>query len=67
MTNLQLFIAIIVPMVFNGALIAMMANNSNARFASIEARLELMMDKIMELSDRMARVEERLARLDRRP
>jgi hypothetical protein len=71
MTNLQLFIAIIVPMLFNGALIALLANSSNSRFASlessnqsrfasIEARIELLTGKIMELSDRLARLEERL-------
>jgi hypothetical protein len=63
MTNLQLFIAIIVPMLFNGALIALLNNNTNARFASMEARLEPLTGKLMELSDRMARVEERLEHL----
>ncbi|MGO4879743.1 MAG: hypothetical protein ACLP59_02840 [Bryobacteraceae bacterium] len=62
MTNLQLFIAIVVPMLFNGALLALINNNVNVRFASIEARFELLTGKVAELSDRMARVEERLAR-----
>lgn len=43
MTNLQLFIAIIVPMLFNGALIALVDNNTNARFASLEALFEILM------------------------
>ncbi|MGO4879335.1 MAG: hypothetical protein ACLP59_00765 [Bryobacteraceae bacterium] len=73
MTNLQLFIAIVVPMLFNGALLALINNNLNqrlatldasvnARFASIEARLDLLTGKVLELSDRLARVEERLER-----
>jgi ABC-type polysaccharide/polyol phosphate export permease len=60
MTNLQLFIAIIVPMLFNGALIALVNSNLNARFSSLETRFELLTGKVMELSDRLARVEERL-------
>ena len=73
MTNLQLFIAIVVPMLFNGALIALMNNNLNARFvslesgvnsrfASLEARFDLLTGKVAELTDRVTRVEERLER-----
>jgi hypothetical protein len=69
MTNLQLFIAIIVPMLFNGALIALVNNNVNARFAGMEARfasfetrLEILTGKVAELTDRVTRVEERLER-----
>ena len=62
MTNLQLFIAIVVPMLFNGALIALVNNNVNVRFASIEARLEMLTGKVAELTDRVTRIEERLER-----
>ena len=64
MTNLQLFLAIAVPMAFNGALIALLKSNVNARFASLEApfggAIEMLTGKVGELSDRLARVEERL-------
>jgi hypothetical protein len=62
MTNLQLFIAIVVPMLFNGALIALVNNNVNVRFASIEARLEMLTGKVAELTDRVTRVEATLER-----
>jgi len=57
MTNLQLFIAIIVPMLFNGALIALVNSNMNQRFQSIETRLELLTGKVGELTDRVTRLE----------
>jgi hypothetical protein len=62
MTNLQLFIAIIVPMLFNGALIALVNNNVNVRFAGMETRLEILIGKVAEFTDRVTRLEERLAR-----
>jgi hypothetical protein len=62
MTNLQLFIAIIVPMLFNGAMIALLNSNVNARFGSIEARLEILTGKVGELTDRVTRLEERTER-----
>jgi len=62
MTNLQLFIAIVVPMLLNGALIALVNNNVNVRFASIEARLEMLTGKVAELTDRVTRLAERLER-----
>lgn len=62
MTNLQLFIAIIVPMAFNGALIALLNNNVNQRFQSLETRLELLTGKVAELADRVARLEARSER-----
>lgn len=57
MSNLQLFIAIIVPMLFNGALIALLNNNMNQRFQSIETRLELLTGKFAELTDPVTRLE----------
>ena len=62
MTNLQLFIAAIVPMLFNGAMIALLNNNVNARFGSIEARLEILTGKVGEFTDRVTRLEERTER-----
>ena len=62
MPNLQLFIAIIVPMLFNGALIALVDNDVNARFASLEARFEILTGKVAELTDRLTRFEERMER-----
>jgi hypothetical protein len=61
-TNLQLFIAIIVPMLFNGAGIALLNNNINLRLQSLETRLELLTGKVGELSDRVTRLEARLER-----
>jgi hypothetical protein len=62
-TNLQLFIAIIVPMLFNGALIALVNNNVNARFSSMETRFsgmdgrfEILTGKVAELTDRVTRL-----------
>jgi hypothetical protein len=46
MTNLRLVIAIIVPMLFNGALIDLLYNNVSACFASIEARLDILTGKV---------------------
>ncbi len=64
MTNAQLLILLLVPIAFNGfalTLVAtLMTNHMNARFQSVEARLELLTGKVVELSDRLARVEERL-------
>ena len=62
MTNLQLFIAIIVPMLFNGALIALVNSNVNARFNSLEQRFELLTGKVAELTDRVSRLEARYER-----
>jgi hypothetical protein len=62
MPNLQLFIAIIVPMLFNGALIALVDNDVNARFASLEARFEILTGKVAELTDRVMRLEEWMER-----
>ena len=67
MTNLQLFIAIIVPMLFNGAMLALINNNVNQRLNSVDTRLnsmetrfDILTGKVAELSDRLTRVEERL-------
>jgi len=71
MTNLQLLIAIVVPMLFNGALIALLTNNVNqrfhdvtsmfeSRFQSFETWLELLTGKVAELTDRVTRLETRI-------
>jgi hypothetical protein len=52
MSNLQLFIAIAIPIVFNGGLIALLNSNMNARFTSLEARIELLTGKVGELAQR---------------
>jgi hypothetical protein len=62
MTSVQLFAAIGVPMVFNGALIVFFNDSLNARLAGMEARLELLTVRVAELTDRLARVEQRLER-----
>ena len=53
MTNLQLFIAISVPMLFNGAMLLAFNSNLNRRFNSLdahfnrmEARLDVVIGKI---------------------
>jgi hypothetical protein len=43
-------------LLFNGALIALVNNNVNVRFASIEARLEILTGKMAELTDRVTRL-----------
>ena len=74
MTNLQLFVAVTVPILFNGALIALLNNNVNARFASqesgiisrfasLEGRFEILTGKVAELTDHVTRLEERLERI----
>src|SRR5439155_27235556 len=62
MSNLQLFIAIIVPILFNGASIALLNNNMNARLASLEGRFEILTGKVTELIDHVTRIEEGLER-----
>ena len=62
MTDLQLFIAIIVPMLFNGTLIALLNNNVNQRFQSLEARFEIQTGKVTEFTDHVTRLEERMER-----
>ena len=70
MTNLQLFIAIIVPMLFNGALIALVNSNMNARMGALETRMlafetsvnqriDLLTGKVAELTNRVTRLEVR--------
>jgi len=61
-TDLQLFIAIIVPMLFNGTLIALLNNNVNQRFQSLEARFEIQTGKVTEFTDHVTRLEERMER-----
>jgi hypothetical protein len=62
MSNLQLFIAIIVPIFFNGAMIALVNSNFNSRLSSFETRLEMLTGKVGELSDKVGRLEERTGR-----
>jgi hypothetical protein len=62
MNNLQLFIAIGIPILFNGGMIALLNNNMNVRFASMEARFELLTGKVGDLTDRVTRLEERIER-----
>jgi len=61
-TDLQLFIAIIVPMLFNGTLIALLNNNVNQRFQGLEARFEILTGKVTEFTDHVTRLEERMER-----
>jgi hypothetical protein len=58
----QLYLAIGVPILFNGAILALINSNINARFASLEARFEILTGKVAELSNRVTRLEERTER-----
>jgi hypothetical protein len=69
MSDTQLYLAIGVPLLFNGAILALLNNNMNARFAgmearfaSLEARFEILIGKVAELTDRFTRLEERTER-----
>ena len=73
MTGTQLYIAIGAPIVMNAAMLTLVAsllgaritsleNTFNARFASLEARFEILTGKVGELTDRVTRLEERTAR-----
>lgn len=60
MSDAQLFMAIVIPVLFNGVALTIMASLLSNRMASMETRFDLLTGKVMELSDRVARVEERL-------
>jgi hypothetical protein len=73
MTGTQLYIAIGAPIVANAAMLTLVAsllgaritsleNSFNARFASLEARFELLTGKVAELIDRVTRMAERMER-----
>jgi hypothetical protein len=62
MTDAQLYLVIGLPLLFNGAMLALINSNMNARFASLESRFELLTGKVAELTDRVTRLEERIER-----
>jgi hypothetical protein len=49
-----------VGLLYNNSRLTDLRAHMDVRMASMEARLELLTGKVMELSDRMVRVEERL-------
>jgi len=77
MTDTQLYLAIGVPILTNAAMLTLaltigfstinnrisdLRANMDARFASIETRLEILTGKVGELTDRVTRLEERWER-----
>jgi len=69
MTNTQLYIAIIVPLVFNGGVMAVLVLYLNARFeavtqrlSAIESRLERIEKKLDDHAERIARMEGQMPR-----
>jgi hypothetical protein len=60
MTDAQLYLTIGLPLLFNGAILALINSNINARFTSLESRFELLTGKVTELTDRITRLEERM-------
>jgi len=70
MTGAQLYLAIGVPVVSNAVMLMIAITSMNhrindlratmdARFASIEIRIEILTGKVVELTDRVTRLEER--------
>ena len=73
MANVQLYLAIGVPIVFNGIMFTLLAVTSTSRMAALEARMaalentmttrfDLMMGRLMDLDTRLTRLEERTQR-----
>jgi hypothetical protein len=73
MTDTQLYLAIGVPVLTNAAMLLLaftalntrisdLRANMEARFASVETRIEIMTEKLAELADRVTRLEERWER-----
>jgi hypothetical protein len=69
-TDAQLYLAIGVPVVSNAVMLMIAITSMNhrindlratmdARFASIETRIEILTGKVVELTDRVTRLEER--------
>jgi hypothetical protein len=65
MTDLQLYILVAIPLVgilANTALFINLASRMDTRFASVDARLELILGKISDLDTRVAVLEDRVMR-----
>ena len=73
MTDTQLYLAIGVPVLMNATMLMIaitsmnhritdLRNTMEARFASIETRIEILTGKMAELTDRVTRLEERWER-----
>jgi hypothetical protein len=70
MDNVQVYLAIGVPIVFNGIMFTVLAVTSTSRMAALEARMaalentmttrfDLIMGRLMDLDTRLTRLEER--------
>ncbi|HUE24675.1 MAG TPA: hypothetical protein VMQ86_23530 [Bryobacteraceae bacterium] len=60
MTDTQLYLAIGLPLLFNGAMLTLLNSNINARFARLEAQFDILTGKFAELTDRVTRLVERM-------
>jgi hypothetical protein len=63
MTNLQLFIAIVIPMLFNGALITLLSSHVSVlhgRITRVEDKIDLLTNKVVDVDKRVIRIEDKL-------
>lgn len=60
MTNLQLFLAMGVPVIFNGLLFLMLLTKVNQLETKFDANFNLLVGKLMEVDSRLSKVEAKL-------
>ncbi len=60
MSNFQLFLAMGVPVLFNGLLFALLLTKVNHLENKFDANFNLLVGKLMELDSRMSKVEAKL-------
>jgi hypothetical protein len=60
MTNLQLFLAMRIPVIFSGLLFVMLLTKVNHLETKFDANFNLLVGKLMELDSRMSKVEAKL-------
>ena len=60
MTNAQLFLAIGVPMAFNGALLAALWRHVDVRFTSVDNQLKFLLDHMVNHAERIATLEAKI-------
>jgi hypothetical protein len=60
MTNLQLFLAMGVPVIFNGLLFVMLLTKVNHLETKFDANFTLLVGKLMDMGSRLSKVEAKL-------
>jgi len=60
MSNLQLFLAMGVPVIFNGLLFVMLLTKVNHLETKFDANFNLLVGKLMEMDSRLSKVEAKL-------